>query len=155
MAALKLVVRIERKHAEMPAFVVVPATRLARWKLAATTTVEGTLDGVPLGRRSLKRWDDDRWFIELRSQLLGAVGKSPGDRATLRINRASAELPAELQKLIDTDPAACARWESRTEAQGGCCAKRSSPRSPPALASAAFAGLSLPWRCRRVLGSRG
>jgi len=117
MAALKLVVRIERKHAEMPAFVVVPATRLARWKLAATTTVEGTLDGVPLGRRSLKRWDDERWFIELRSELLDAVGKSPGDRATLMINRASAALTAELQRLIDTDPAARARWESRTEAQ--------------------------------------
>lgn len=117
MATLKLIVRIERKHAEMPAFVVVPATRLARWKLAATATVEGTLDGVSLGRRSLKRWDDERWFIELRSQLLDAVGKSPGDRATLVIERASAALPAELQKLIDTDPVARACWESRTEAQ--------------------------------------
>lgn len=117
MAALKLVVRIERKHAEMPAFVCVPATKLARWKLTATTTVEGTLDGVALGRRSLKRWDDERWFLGLRRDLLDAIGKSPGDRATLAIERASAELPAELKKLIDTDARACRCWESHTEAQ--------------------------------------
>jgi hypothetical protein len=90
MAALKLLVRIERKHPEMPAFVVVPALQVARWKLTATTTVEGTLDGVTLGRRSLKRWDDERWFIELRRDMLDALSKSPGDRATLVITRASA-----------------------------------------------------------------
>lgn len=64
MATLKVDVRIERKHAELSAIVVVPATKLARWRLTGTTTVEGTLDGVALGRRSLKRWDDERWFIE-------------------------------------------------------------------------------------------
>lgn len=114
---MKLVVRIERKHARMPAFVVVPATRVARWKISATTTVEGTLDGVALGRRSLKRWDDERWFLELRRDLLDAIQKSPGDRATLEITRASATLPAEIQGLIDADPAARRRWDSRTEAQ--------------------------------------
>jgi hypothetical protein len=117
MAALKVDVRIERKHAEMPAFVVVPASKLARWKLTATTTVEGTLDGVSLGRRSLKRWDDERWFIELRGDLLDAVGKSPGDRATLVIRRASTEVPAELRRLVDTDSEARKRWQSCTEAQ--------------------------------------
>lgn len=117
MTALKVDVRIERKHAEMPAFVVVPATKVARWKLTATTTVEGTLDGLALGRRSLKRWDDERWFIELPRDLLAAVGKSPGDRATLLISRASATLPTELQRLIDMDAEARTRWDSRTAAQ--------------------------------------
>ncbi len=117
MASLKLVVRIERKNAEMPAFVTVPAAKVAKWKLTASTTVEGTLDGVSLGRRSLKRWDDERWFIELRRESLDAVGKSPGERATLVIDRASTEIPAELQRLIDADMVARERWESRTEAQ--------------------------------------
>jgi hypothetical protein len=117
MASLKLVVRIERKHADMPAFVVVPAAKLASWKLAVTTTVEGTLDGVSIGRRSLKRWDDERWFLELRRESLAAAGRSPGDRATLVIRRASAEIPAELQRLIDGDAQARKHWESRTEAQ--------------------------------------
>jgi hypothetical protein len=117
MAALKLLVRIERKHAEMPAFVVVPALQVARWKLTATTTVEGTLDGVTLGRRSLKRWDDERWFIELRRDMLDTLGKSPGDRATLVITRASAALPIELKSLIEADPVARRRWGSCSEAQ--------------------------------------
>ena len=104
-------------HPELAAFVVVPAAAVAAWKLTATTTVEGTLDGVPIGRRSLARWDDDRWFVELRRDLLETLGKSVGDRATLTITIASTELPAELQALIDTDPAARARWESRTVAQ--------------------------------------
>jgi hypothetical protein len=117
MTSLKLVVRIERKHAEMPAFVIVPAAKLAKWKLTATTTVEGTLDGVALGRRSLKRWDHERWFIELPRESLDALGKSPGDRATLVINRAPTEIPAELQRLIDADAEARKHWESRTDSQ--------------------------------------
>lgn len=117
MDALKVEVVIERKHRELPSFVVVPANKVARWKLTSTTTVEGTLDGVPLGRRSLHRWDDERWFIELRRELLESVGKSTGDRATLVLSLASAALPPELQNLIDTVPEARTRWEDCTDAQ--------------------------------------
>jgi hypothetical protein len=117
MASLKLVVRIEHQDGVVPAFVVVPAAKVAKWKLTGTTTVEGTLDGVSIGRRSLKRWDDEGWFIELRRDSLDALGKSPGERATLVIDRASTEIPVELQRLIDTDGVARERWESRTEAQ--------------------------------------
>ncbi|HEX6883612.1 MAG TPA: DUF5990 family protein [Planctomycetota bacterium] len=114
---MKVVVRIERKQAELPAFVVLPADKLARWKLTGTTTVEGTLDDVALGRRSLKRWDEERWFLELRPETLEALGKAPGERATLVIERASTEVPAELRRLIDTDARARERWEARTESQ--------------------------------------
>ena len=117
MGTLKLAVVIERRHAEMPAFVVIPRSKVARWQLETTTTVEGTLDGVPLGRRSIHRWDDERWFIELRRDFLEALGKSPGDRATLVIGLASATLPSELQDLIDSDRKARARWEVHTDAQ--------------------------------------
>lgn len=117
MTSLRLAVRIERKHAQLPAFVVVPADAVARWKLTATTTVEGSLDGVPLGRRSLERWDEERWFLELRRDFLDALGKSPGDRATLEIRRASTEMPEELRHLIDSNAQARERWEARTQAQ--------------------------------------
>ena len=117
MTSLRLTVRIERKQVQMPAFVVVPADAVAKWKLAATTTVEGSLDGVPLGRRSLKRWDEERWFLELRRDHLETLGKVPGDRATLEIRRASTEMPPELQALIDSDAEARERWEYRSEAQ--------------------------------------
>src|SRR5689334_13996501 len=112
-----LEVLIERKHPEMAAFIVVPAAAVSAWKLAMTTTIEGTLDGIPIGRRSLVRWDDKRWFVELKSGSLEAIGKSAGDRATLAITVASAALPPELQTLIDTNPGARARWEAHTSAQ--------------------------------------
>lgn len=117
MRVLELTVRIERKQDALPAYVVVPATALAGWNLSGTTTVEGTLDEIPLGRRSLKRWDDERWFVELRRDHLESAGKDVGDRVRLAIRPASTELPNELQRLIDAEPAARARWLAHTEAQ--------------------------------------
>jgi hypothetical protein len=117
MASVSLEVTIEQKAAALPAYVVVPAAKVARWKLEATTTIEGTLDGVALGRRSLKRWDEARWFVELTKGILAEVGKRVGDRAKLRMSVASAELPAELVRLIERDAAARARWEAHTDAQ--------------------------------------
>jgi len=110
-------VLIERKHEELPAFVVIPARALAAWKLTGTTTVQGTLDGVPIGRRSLKRFDAERWFVELRRDFLAKIGKAPGDRATLAITIASGDLPAELVAVIASAPAARAAWEALTSAQ--------------------------------------
>jgi hypothetical protein len=117
MPAIQAAVLIERKHPDLPGFVVLPAAKVAPWKLGATTTIEGTIDGTPLGRRSLQRWDDERWFIELRKDHLDAIGKAPGDRVDLVIRLASTDLPAELQRLIDTDKAARARWDAHTDAQ--------------------------------------
>lgn len=117
MRAVELTVRIERKQAGLPAFVVVPASAIAKWELAGTTTIEGSLDEVPLGRRSLKRWDDERWFVELKREHLESTGRSVGDLARLSIHPASTELPDELQRVLDAEPAARARWLARTEAQ--------------------------------------
>jgi hypothetical protein len=116
-AQVSIRVVLERKHAELAAFVVVPAAKVAQWKLSATTTVDATLDGVSLGRRSLQRFDDDRWFVELRRDQLAALGKSVGERATLVIAVASSRLPAELQSVLDTVPSARARWRTLTDAQ--------------------------------------
>ena len=117
MDSVTLEVPIERKHPGLAAFVVVPASAVSAWNLSETTTVEGTLDGIPLGRRSLQRWDAGRWFVELRRETLEAVGKAPGEGATLTISIASQDLPAELQALIDNVPEARARWEAHTRAQ--------------------------------------
>lgn len=108
---------LEREHPEMPAFVVVPASAVAAWGLTSTTTVEATLDGVELGRVSLKRWDDKRWFLELRRDRFEAVAKALGKRARLVLARASTELPKELQALVDGFPEARSRWEGLTQAQ--------------------------------------
>lgn len=110
-------VRIERKHSDLPAFVTIPADRLATLKLTGTTTVEATIDGVDLGRRSLQRLDETRWFLEIRKEHLESLGKTIGSTARLTISLASTALPDELQHLIDTVPAASARWKARTDAQ--------------------------------------
>ena len=115
--SVKLRVVLERKHPDLAAFVVVPAAKVKSWKLTATTTVEGTLDGIPLGRRSLHRWDDERWFVELRREHLEALGKGPGERAELCIVPASEELPAELRQLVENDRAAGECWRAMTDAQ--------------------------------------
>jgi hypothetical protein len=114
---LKVRVVIEQKHADLPAYVLVPSAKLATWKLSATTTVEGTLDGTPFGRRSLQRLDERHWFLELKKTQLEAIGKSPGARANLVLQLASAKLPTELQDLIDSESTARASWEGRTDAQ--------------------------------------
>jgi hypothetical protein len=108
---------VERKQGEMAGFVVVPARRVAVWGLTETTTVEGTLDGVAIGRRSLRRRDGEGWVIELPGPLFAAVGKEAGGRARLVIRVASVDLPAELQTLVESVPEARERWEARTVAQ--------------------------------------
>jgi len=117
MAAVTIEETIQRKQSDLPAFVVLPAAKLARWKLSGTTTIEGTLDGVPLGRRSLKRWDEARWFIELPQPVLDKAETSTGQVVTLVLSIASTALPPELQALLDTLPEARTSWESRTDAQ--------------------------------------
>jgi uncharacterized protein DUF5990/bacteriocin resistance YdeI/OmpD-like protein len=117
MPPVKLEVEIERKLETLPGFVVVPAAKIAHWKLSGTTTVDATLDGLSLGRRSLKRWDDQRWFLELRAAHLEAIGKGKGQRATLTIEVAATKLPAELQRLIDTDARARANWEALSDSR--------------------------------------
>lgn len=114
---VRVSVVLERKHPDLAAFVVVPAEAVAAWGLTETVTVEGALDGVALGRRSLVRWDDARWFIELRRETLAAVSKGPGDTALLDIHLASTDLPAELEELLRVDGQAKANWDALTPAQ--------------------------------------
>jgi hypothetical protein len=64
-SSVRLTVMVERKaaHPELPRFAVVPAAAIAKWKLSGTTVVEGTINGAPMGRRTIKPWDERRWFI--------------------------------------------------------------------------------------------
>ena len=111
---------LERKHPSLPGFLVVPASLVAPWALTGTTTVEGTLTGprgsTPLGRRSLKRYDDDRWFVELTAKHLAATGLVVGGPATLALEPASEALPPELGAWLE-DPSARRAWEGLTAPQ--------------------------------------
>jgi len=88
------------------------------WKLQGTTTVEVTINGVNIGRRSLKRWDDRGcWWMDLADAACRKANVETGDRAKLSLKIASEELPEELAQLIKKNSRARARWEGLTQGQ--------------------------------------
>jgi len=108
---------VQRHHAEMPRYVVVPSTVVASWQLQGTTVVEGALNGMELGRRSLKRWDEDRWFLDLPERWCRQAGITTGDRVTLELSVASKALPLELERILSESPLAKAMWDRMTLSQ--------------------------------------
>src|SRR5262249_49540133 len=75
-------------------------------------------NGVDLGRRSLKRWDDrDCWWIDLPDSLCRKAKIEVGDNVKLTLRLASEELPQELQQLLKENPVAKKRWTNLTQAQ--------------------------------------
>jgi hypothetical protein len=109
---------VERKYEQFPRFVCIPLAKVAPWKLDATTTVEGTINGVDIGRRSLKRWDDRKcWWIDLPEPVCRKAGVGTGDKVQLSLRIASETLPKELFELIEKDSAARARWQKLTPGQ--------------------------------------
>ena len=118
MKTLKVTSTIEHKHQGLPRFVCIPISKVEPWKLQGTTTVEVTMNGVNIGRRSLKRWDDRGcWWMDLADAVCRKANVETGDRAKLSLKIASEELPAELAELIKSNSGARARWEGLTPGQ--------------------------------------
>jgi hypothetical protein len=111
MAPVTLQARVERKHPQLPRFLVVPSKQVAGWRLGqTTTTVDVTLDGSAIGRRSLKYWDSDRWFVELPADICRRLGLELGTRVSVELQLVSTALPAELQRLLEVSARAAAVW---------------------------------------------
>ena len=118
MKPLNVISIIEHKHEGLPRFVCIPLKEISPWNLAATTTVEPSINGVNVGRRSLKRWDDRNcWFMDLSSEVCRQANIETGDRVELVLTIASEELPAELAMLIKKNATARQRWEKLTSGQ--------------------------------------
>lgn len=116
-ASLRLKVIVKRKHPRMPRFVVVPSKAVALWEIEDTTVVDCKLNDLEVGRRTLKRWDDQCWFIDLPEPLCRRAQIDTGDSVTLTLRIASTRVPEELARLLKNDPAAKATWESLTHSQ--------------------------------------
>jgi hypothetical protein len=118
MKTLNVTSTIEHKHEDLPRFVCIPMSKVDPWKLQGTTTVEVTMNGVNIGRRSLKRWDDRGcWWMDLADAVCRKANVGTGDRAKLSLKIASEELPKELAQLIKKNVRAQARWERLTPGQ--------------------------------------
>lgn len=109
--------QIERKAQGLPRFLVIPAHLLKEWELAGTTVVEAMINGIPVGRRSLKKWDHNRWFVELAQPMCERAGVDTGDRVNLSVHLVSDELPDELATLLADSRRAQAAWAKLTPAQ--------------------------------------
>ena len=117
LECIEIRAKVERKSPKLPRFVVVPAKFIAAWALVGTTSVEAWLNGVHLGRRTLKRWDDDRWFIELTQPQCAAAHVDAGADVLLRLRLTKEESPAELVRLLEASAAARTNWQAMTDAQ--------------------------------------
>lgn len=113
--------RIEQHQPGLPWFVSLPEDALSGLgRLEGTVTVEGTINGVDLGRRGLKRWGPDRrqtWFLEVPKPVWTRAGLEVGDSVRLRLRRASEDNPAELEQLLAASRAARERWDKLTPGQ--------------------------------------
>ncbi len=116
-STITLRARVQRHQPDLPRYVVVPDSAVASWKLGDTTVVEGALGGFDLGRRSLKRWDADRWFLDLPGKWCRDARVSTGDEVELTLRMASSALPDELLRLIEGSAAAKAVWTRLTASQ--------------------------------------
>ncbi|HEX3185478.1 MAG TPA: YdeI/OmpD-associated family protein [Pyrinomonadaceae bacterium] len=115
---ISVVTRVIKHNPEFCRLVTIPLEALEPWKLSGTTTVEGTINGTDLGRRSLKRWDERNcWWIDLPNPLCKKAKLETGDEVTLTIRLAAEDLPEELEDLLRTDRVAQANWEKLTQAQ--------------------------------------
>jgi len=108
---------IERKDPKLARFVTIPAKAISAWSLRETTTLNVRINSVDVGRRNIKPWDDDRWFIEIPDTACRLVGVDTGDHVELELLVADPELPTELQAVIDSDPAALRAWQGLTASQ--------------------------------------
>jgi hypothetical protein len=117
LGAVNVSCQIERKAQRLPRYLVVPAHLLEKWKLVGTTVVEAIINGIAVGRRSLKKWDDDRWFIELAQTMCERIGVDTGDRVNLSLRLAPDELPDELATVLIESRRARAAWATLTPAE--------------------------------------
>jgi hypothetical protein len=81
--SLGLMAKIQRKDPKLPRFIVVPSMLVADWGVTENVTIVGELNGVDLGQRSLKRWDADRWFIQVPEPVCKKANVDTGDMVTV------------------------------------------------------------------------
>ncbi|HVR97340.1 MAG TPA: YdeI/OmpD-associated family protein [Thermoanaerobaculia bacterium] len=108
---------IERKDSRLPRYIVIPSSLVAPWGLTNTTVLEGTLNGMPLGRHTIKPWDEERWFIGIPEPVCRKAGVDTGASVHLVLRPAEDVMPEELQELLDSDAEARSVWAGLTRSQ--------------------------------------
>lgn len=83
----------------------IPAHFIRGWGLTLTTTVEGTVNGVPIGRRAIKdsgpKTDD--WYLGLTKPLAEAIGAKKGDEVDVELRLADMTMPEVMAARMKSD----------------------------------------------------
>jgi len=100
---------IERIAPEVPRFVVYPGKA---WNETGTFIVDVSLNGIPIGLRSLIPWKERGWHFGLSQPLCDKVGVETGDRVRVEMRRPGDTRPAELRALLKSNPRAQNVWNA-------------------------------------------
>lgn len=115
---LRIKTVVERHAAKLPCFVTVPLSTVARWGLSDTTTIEGSINGAPLGRRSIKHWVKRKcWWIDVPAAVCRKARIDVGDRVDMELRVADTSLPDELVAVSRQQPKAERAWQRLTRSQ--------------------------------------
>ncbi|MBO9517506.1 MAG: YdeI/OmpD-associated family protein [Porphyrobacter sp.] len=92
----------------------IPARFIREWGLTQTTTVEGSINGHPLGRRAIKdsgpKTDD--WYMGLTKPITNAIGGREGDEVEIELWLSDMTLPPEMTARMNSDAAYARAWEA-------------------------------------------
>ena len=104
--------RLQRKDPSLPVYVVIPGRHVEPWGLSGTTLVEGTANGYPFGRRTIKAWGkgSDDWFVEFTAPFCKAAGVSVGDGVDLELELADTSTPKELDSILAKSERLTTAW---------------------------------------------
>ena len=90
----------------------IPARFIRQWGLTETTTVEGAIDGHPIGRRAIKdsgpKTDD--WYMALTKDISEAIGGREGAEVEIELRLSDMTMPQEMAQRIDSDPVYARAW---------------------------------------------
>jgi hypothetical protein len=114
---VRLSTRLLRKDPRVPVYVVIPGRHVQSWGLAGTTVIEGTANGFPFGRRTIKALGkgSDGWFVEFTAPFCKTAGLNVGDVVALELQLADASTPKELESLLSKNKKLTAAWQALSE----------------------------------------
>ena len=99
---------VERIAPEVPRFVVYPGKA---WNETGTFIVDVSLNGVPLGLRSLIPWKERGWHFGLPGPMCRKVGVDTGSQVHVEMRRPDDSRPDELKELLNSNPSAKKSWD--------------------------------------------
>jgi len=114
---VRLSTQLQRKDPRLPVYVVIPGRHVQAWRLTGTTVIEGTANGHPFGRRTIKAWGKgtDDWFVEFTAPFCKTARLNVAGRVVLELRLADSSAPKELESLLSKSKGLAAAWLAVSE----------------------------------------